>query len=225
MWALCFCRLKEKLNKILPFAFLALVALSRWPNLFPPGFSAVYALMFCAGVYFATRMVWWLPLVTLLVTDVCLNCYYQGLDARNDVWALRNLVYLACNYGVYALLIWLGRRFKPGSSFFSLLGGGILGALLFYLITNTVSWLFNPFANPEYTKNLLGWLTAIITGTKGWPQAWEFFRSTMLSGGLFTAFFVGAMKLTADAESPEDKKAGVRDEESESEAEPEEAKA
>jgi hypothetical protein len=125
------------------------------------------------------------------------------------------------------VLIWLGRRFKPRSSFASLLGGGILGALLFYLITNTASWLFNPFANAEYTKDFVGWLTALITGTKGWPQTWEFFRNTLLSGGLFTGLFVAAMKLTADAESPAEKRAGVREEEPEAETEPdpEEAKA
>jgi len=101
----------------------------------------------------------------------------------------------------------------------------VLGALLFYFITNTASWLFNPFRNPEYTKTLLGWLTALITGTKGWPQTWEFFRNTLLSGGLFTALFVGAMKLTAPAESPQDKTAGARAEEPEGEEAPEEAKA
>jgi hypothetical protein len=47
-----------------------------------------------------------------------------------------------------------------------------------------------------------------------------------MSGGLFTALFVAAEKLTAPAESPADKTAGVRDdEESEAGEEPEEAKA
>ena len=123
------------------------------------------------------------------------------------------------------MLIGLGRRFKPQSSFVGLLGGGVLGALLFYLITNTASWLFNPFQDPEYTKNVTGWLVALIRGTGGWPQTWEFFRNTLLSGGLFTALFVAAMKLTAPAESPADKVAGARPAEpSETEQEPEEAK-
>lgn len=215
--------MKEKLNKILPFVFLVLFALSRWPGLFPPSFSAAYAVMFCAGVYFAGRMAWWLPIATMIASDVALNFYYQSKGW--DVWEISVLRYQIVNYAACAAIIWLGRRFKRNNSFASLLGGGVLGALLFYLITNTASWLFNPFANPEYTKNLWGLLTALITGTKGWPQTWEFFRSTLLSGGLFTALFVGAMKLTASAESPADKKAGVREEAPEGEPEPEEAKA
>jgi hypothetical protein len=47
----------------------------------------------------------------------------------------------------------------------------------------------------------------------------------MFSGGLFTALFVAAMKVTAPAESPQEKVAGARAEEPEGEEAPEEAKA
>ena len=97
-----------------------------------------------------------------------------------------------------------------------------MGALLFYCITNTASWLFNPFHNPEYAKTFFGWFTALTKGTAGYPQTWEFFRNTLLSGGLFTGLFAGAMKLTVPAESPAEK--GETAEEGDEEA-PEEAKA
>ncbi len=217
--------MKEKWNRALPFVFMALFALSRWPGLFPPDFSAAYALVFCAGVYFTKRMAWWLPLCTMVLTDIALNFYYMSKGW--DVWTWSVLKYQLVNYVAYAAVILVGRRFSRRSSFLSLLGGGILGALLFYFITNTASWLFNPFKNPEYSKTLLGLLTALITGTKGWPQTWELFRNTLLSGGLFTALFVAAMKITAPAESPQEKEAGVRDGEPEEESDPtpEEAKA
>jgi hypothetical protein len=213
---------KVKWKKLLPFALMLVFALSRIPGMLPQNFSAAYALVFCGGVYFAGAMAWWLPLVTMLATDVVLNVYYASLGW--EVWNTRTLIYQLFNYASYLTLIWLGRRFQPGSSFTSLLGGGVLGALLFYLITNTASWLFNPFQNPEYSKTLIGWITALTKGTGGWPQTWEFFRNTLLSGGLFTALFVGAMKLTA-SESPAEKEAGKREAENEPEAEPEEAKA
>jgi hypothetical protein len=218
-------KVKVKWNKALPFVFMALFALSRWPGLFPPNFSAAYALVFCAAVYFSGRMAWWLPLGTIVLTDIALNFYYQSKGW--DVWTRGVLRYQVINYVAYAAVVWVGKRYKPRSSFFSLLGGGILGALLFFVITNTASWLLNPFANPEYSKTILGWLTALITGTKGWPQTWEFFRNTLLSGGLFTSLFVAAMKITAPAESPQDKEAGVRASEpdQDSEAGAEEAKA
>ena len=65
-----------KWHRWLPAVFLALFALSRWPGLFPPNFSAATALAFCAGVYFRGAMAWWLPLGTMLATDVALNVFY-----------------------------------------------------------------------------------------------------------------------------------------------------
>ena len=215
--------MKEKLNRWLPWVFVVLFAVSRIPGLLPWNFSVVYAFVFCAGVYFGSALVWWLPLTVMLATDLGLNLYYQHQHPDYNVWSSGNLANLAFNYVAYLLLLLLGRWFKPRTSFFKLVGGGMLGAVLFYFITNTASWLFNPFHNPEYTKNLAGWFIALTKGTGGYPSTWEFFRSTLLSGGLFTALFVAAAKLTAPAESPADKKAGAREEEAEEK--PEEANA
>src|SRR5476649_1831437 len=61
---------KEKWNNLLPVLFVAAFALSRIPGLLPQNFSAAYAFAFCAGVYFRGAMAWWLPLATLLATDI-----------------------------------------------------------------------------------------------------------------------------------------------------------
>lgn len=205
-----------KLTKLLPFVFMALVALSRWPGLFPQNFSACYALMFCAGAFFPRTIKWWLPLTTLVLTDVALDIYYQS-------WSATQLV----NYVAYVAIIIFGTCFNPRGSFLGLLSGGIAGAILFYFITNTAAWLFNPFQNPEYTKDLTGWLIALTKGTGGYPTTIQFFINTLLSGGLFTGLFAGAMKLSdAAAESAKEKKTEDEDEkEPEGEAEPGEAKA
>jgi hypothetical protein len=205
---------------MLPAVFITVFAISRIPELLPLNFSVAYAFAFCAGVFFRGAMGWWLPLGVMLVTDLGLNFYYAAHGVA--VWDAANLENLAFNYVAYAVLILLGRCFKPKSSFIGLLGGGLLGAILFYFITNTASWLFNPFHNPEYTKNLAGWLIALTKGTGGYPSTWEFFRNTLLSGGLFTALFGAVGKITA--ESPAEKNAGAREPAAadENEAEPEE---
>lgn len=193
---------------------MVVFAFTRWPGLhLPPNFSAAYALAFCAGVYFPSRVRWWLPLATMLVTDVIINLYYYHVAA----FSVAQLV----NYAVFGLVIWLGTRFKPGNSWLKLLSGGVLGAVLFYLITNTASWLLNP----EYVKNLAGWFTALTKGTPGWPQTWEFFRNTLLSGGLFTGLFAGAMKASQAAESAQEKAESGEEEAEEEHAEPRESEA
>lgn len=213
---------KEKWNRWLPIVFVALFAVSRIPGLLPLNFSAAYAFAFCAGVYFSRKISWWLPIIVLMATDVGLNFYYSSRGIQ--VWDAANLKNLFSNYIAYAVLIFLGRRFKPHSSFLSLLGGGLFGAILFYLITNTASWFFNPFHNAEYTKTFYGWLLALTKGINGWPTTLDFFRNTLLSGGLFTALFVATAKITT-AESPAEKIAGSREAENESEETPEEASA
>jgi hypothetical protein len=207
--------------------FILVFAVSRIPGMLSAefaNFSAAYALAFCAGVYCSGRTAWWLPLGAMLITDAGLNLYYW-LHLHYPVWHLPVLKYQLVNYAAFGAIIALGKRFKPQSSFAGLLGGGLLGALLFYFITNTASWLFNPFGNPEYTRNFFGWLTALITGTHGWPETWQFLRNSLLSGGLFTGLFVGAMKWSEAAESPREKEAGAPAKEPDGEAEPEEAKA
>lgn len=203
---------------LLPAIFVAVLALSRVPGLMPGNFSVVYAFMFCAGVFFPRGLVWWLPLVALLVTDIGINFYYQFTGIDPNVWSAANLANLAFNYTAYAVLLLLGRGFKSQKSLLKLVGGGLLGAILFYLITNTASWFFNPFNNLEYTKTIAGWITALTKGTNGYPPTWEFFRNTLLSGGIFTALFAAAGKMTS--ESPADKTAGARESADETEAEP-----
>ena len=203
----------QKWHRGLPWIFVALVALSRWPGLFPPNFSAATALAFCAGVYLSGAMRWWLPLGTMCVTDVGLNVFYYHTAPVGG--------YLLLNYLIYAALIWLGCQMGRRASFVKLLAGGLLGAIAFYLITNTLAWL----ENPVYARTLAGWIQALTSGQPGFPPTWEFFRNTLLSGGLFTALFVAAMKLTAPAESPVEKEAGMRPEQPEHEEAPEETKA
>ena len=199
-------RVNEKRNLWLPVLLMLAFAATRWPGLLPHNFSAVYALVFCAGVYFPARW-WWIPFVTMVASDLALNFYYVLRFDMNPFQPMQLV-----NYAAYVVILVLGRKFGPKAPFGRLLAGGILGALVFYLLTNTAAWLFNPFGNPEYTRTLMGWFIALTKGTAGYPETWEFLRNTLLSGGLFTGLFVGAMKLTGDAESPREKEPAAPEE-------------
>jgi hypothetical protein len=212
----------EKRNVWLPVLLMVVFAITRWPGLMPWNFSAAYALVFCAGVYFRNRLGWWVPLGIMVVTDVVLNFFYY----RPRGWGGFQ-IYQLMNYAAYAAMFWLGRRFKPGSSLLNLVGGGVLAGVLFYLITNTAAWFFNPFENGEYRLDWKSLLAALTTGTATWPGTWEFFRNTLLSAGLFTALFAAAMKYSERLESAQEKKAAEATAEKEetepTEAQPEEA--
>ncbi len=175
---------------------MLIFAFTRWPGFFPQewaSFSAAYAICFCAGVYFSRAAAWWLPLATLFLSDVVLNIFYY--DQRPVT------VYMLPNYLMYLALIGLGRLHARRQSWWRLVFGGAGGAVLFFIVTNTVAW----FQSEHYPKTWAGWLAAMTTGVPGWPPPWVFLRNSFLSGGLFTGLFAAAMKLTASSESELDK--------------------
>src|SRR5687767_867951 len=111
---------------LLAGVLMLVFALTRWPGLFPQewaSFSAAYALCFCGGVYFLKAASWWLPLLTLFVSDVIMNvCYYGTAPVT---------VYMLPNYAMYAALVGLGRLHSRDSSWWRLVFGGVGGAFLF----------------------------------------------------------------------------------------------
>ena len=111
--------------------------------------------------------------------------------------------YLLANYLSYGLLIALGARLKPAAHWLKLVAGGVLGALIFYLISNTAAWL----QLAAYSKTFAGWLQALTVGLPGYPPTWSFLLKTLMSGGLFTGLFVGAMRATQASESAREKEA------------------
>ena len=202
---------KEKWHSWLPYVFMLLAALSRWPGLFAPNFSAFYALAFCAGAFFPRGIKWWLPLGTLLITDILLNTLYYHEPMLSPYMLVKTVSFI--------LIVAFGCFFSARMSWLKLVGGGLLASVLFYFVTNTASWIHNP----EYAKTVAGWIQALTSGTPNYPPTWTFFRNTLMSGGLFTGLFVGAMKLTQAAESAKEKQ--EKPEDPEGEAVPEEAKA
>jgi len=182
---------KEKSNLWPAVLMMIAFALSRWPGLLPDNFSAAYALAFCAGVYFPRQLAWWLPMSAFLATDGLMNVWYYQVAPLSP--------YMLVNYGSYAAIIGIGKWFSARASWFKLVSGSLLGAILFYLVTNTSAWL----QNPEYAKTLAGWIQALTVGIPRFPPTWMFFWKTLLSTGLFTGLFVGAMKLSQKAEAEE----------------------
>jgi hypothetical protein len=199
----------EWFKKWLPVLLLAGFALTRWPGLMPLNFSAAYALAFCAGA-FPRRLPWWSLLAVLLATDIGLNlCYYQT-SVFSD--------YQAINYLAYSLIYLLGRQFTARASWLKLVSGGLLGALVFYVVTNTAAWL----ENPEYAKTISGWIQSLTVGTPNWPATWTFFRNTLLSGGIFTGLIAAALKSAEVAPTEAEEEAET---EEVGETEPEETQA
>ena len=181
-------------------------AASRWPGMLPQNFSAAHALLFCAAFWLPGWMGWVLPLATIIVTDILLNLFHYSMPVM--------VPELVVNWMILALFVvlakWLARRRSYGRVFL----GTLIGTLLFYLVSNTVSWM----VNPAYAKTIVGWVQALTVGLPGFPPTWLFGLKSLLGTGLFTGLFAGAMKWSEaidDAPEPE------TDDEEETQAPPE----
>ncbi len=184
-------------------------AFTRWPGVMPWNFSAAYALAFCAGLYFPTVLAWMLPLATLLVTDLLLNAFYYRFP-----WAGFPAGILP-NYIGYAAFIGLGILFRSKRAFWKLMCGSLLGAVVFYVISNTAAWL----TLPQYSKTFFGWVQALTTGLPGYPPTWMFFWKTLLSSGLFSGLFIGSMKAVESMEEAKETEEEKEEEPASDEAE------
>ena len=192
----------------MPLVLMLVFAASRWPGMLPQNFSAAHALLFCAAFWLPGWMGWVLPLATIIVTDILLNLFHYNMPVM--------VPELVVNWMILALFVvlakWLAKRRSYGRVFL----GTLLGALLFYLVSNTVSWM----VNPAYAKTIAGWVQALTVGLPGFPPTWLFGLKSLLGTGLFTGLFAGAMKWSEalDATEPE---LETEDDDEETEAPPE----
>ncbi len=155
----------------------------QWAN-FPP----MMAIAFCGAVYFRDRRFWWLPFAGLCLTDLNINWFY----AREYGYHMELPAYFA-RAACFAVALGIGAWVSKRKSWLWLLNGSLVGALLFYIITNTQSW----FGDAFYAKTLAGWWQALTVGHPEYPPTILFFRNTLFGDLLFTGLFSGVMEWLA----------------------------
>jgi len=150
-----------------------------------PNFSPVSAVAVCGAFLIPGALGWLIPLGALMVSDLLLALVlgYPALSgAQLVVWgtilALVGFARLAGRGG-----------FSPVRYFGSVLGGGVI----FYLVTNTSSWI----ANPAYPRGLGGLWMSLTTGLPGFPPTWMFFRNSLVSDFLFAALLLAVWALAS----------------------------
>ena len=93
----------------------------------------------------------------------------------------------------FAVALGLGAWVAKRKSWLNLLNGSLLGAIVFYVVTNTQSWAADPF----YAKTLAGWWQALTVGHPEYPPTVFFFRNTLFGDLMFTGLFAGIMEWIA----------------------------
>jgi hypothetical protein len=151
-------------------------------------FAPIAAVALCGAVYLPRRMAVILPLLMLLVSDVVLNLFhYHQPFFTFDILP---------RYAALGLISLLGFALRGRSSLLRLLAASVVGSLIFFVVTNTGSWL----SDPGYSKTAAGWLQAMTTGLPGYPSTWWFYRYTLLSDVFYTLLFAACMAVPVKGE-------------------------
>ncbi|HEV3409368.1 MAG TPA: DUF6580 family putative transport protein, partial [Chthoniobacterales bacterium] len=139
-------------------------------------FAPLAAIALCAAAYLPGKYKFAVPIAALLISDVVLNIHY-GFSLLSP--------FVLSHYIAFAIIGCLGLLLQGRASLKTLLPASLAASLIFYLVTNTVSWLFDP----AYPKNFAGFLQAQTTGHPAYSAtpAWMFFRNSLLSDLFFTA--------------------------------------
>lgn len=177
--------------------------------------SPVMAIAFCGAVYFRDRRMWAVPFIALSLSDFYINWFY----AKEYGFVLPASGFIA-RTACFGFAILLGAWVAKRKSWLNLLNGGLLGAIAFYLVTNTQSWAADPF----YAKTLAGWWQALTVGHPEYPPTVYFFRNTLFGDLMFTGLFAGLMEwmahrkgepslLDTEGDEPEEQPAEVKVEE------------
>jgi hypothetical protein len=165
---------------ILAVAAYRVASVTVLPGL--PNFSPVMAIAFCGAFFLRGLTAWVLPFGALLISDVALSAalgYPIVSGGALAAWA--------CVAVAIAMGRWMVARGWVGGT--ALFGGVVANSFLFYLVTNTVSWV----ANPAYVKSAAGWVQALTVGLPGFPPTWVFFRNSLASDLLFSGMILAVV--------------------------------
>jgi len=145
-----------------------------WAN-----FSPLAAVLLCSAVYLPRKAILLAALAPLLVADIFLNAHYHAPIADTG---------MISRYFCFGLILLLGYAVRHTHKYkmLYLFGSTFAASCLFYLITNTATWV----STADYAKTLPGWFQALTVGLPGFPPTLLFFRNTVLSDLFFTALFV-----------------------------------
>jgi hypothetical protein len=138
----------------------------------PGNFAPIGAIALFGGTYLNKKVALVVPIAAMVISD-----FFIGFDS----WSSRATV-----YGSFLLVGLVGFWIRKHKSIWTILGGSLLGSLIFYFVTN-FALLYPP---TMYTHD---WNGIIISYVNAIP----FFRNTVLGDLFYVSVFFGLYELAS----------------------------
>ncbi len=173
-----------------PLSLISCALVLRWLKLESPGmtllpnFSPWMALAFTGTLVLPRALPWFVWPLALLGINLAVLGFASAMDVQSITI-----------YVMYALIAFIAAHFRQRLGVVQALLGVLVSGVVFYLVTNTASWI----VEPAYAKSISGWLQALTTGLPGYAPTWSFFRASLLSDLGFSALLIFAFNAEARA--------------------------
>lgn len=153
--------------------FTVLVAIGVFGRLLPHAwnFTPLIATTIFAGVYLGPRYAFFLPIVTMLISDMIIGFYNPQI--------------MVSVYFSFAVAGLIGHFFAKNKKVNSIVLSALASSTLFFLITNGAVWLFGTM----YDSGLSGLIQSYIAGI-------PFYRNMMLGDVVYTLSLFGIYELS-----------------------------
>ena len=160
-----------KLNNKKLLIPLLLIILGFGARLLPhaANFTPIFAIAMFGALYLPKKYALIVPLAAMLVSDIFIGFYS---------WQIMLAVYSSFAFmGIIGLLV------RKNKKFHTVLGGTLLGSILFFLITNTAVWAFGTM----YIHNFAGLM-------QSYTMAIPFFKNSLLGNLFYVGILVGGFE-------------------------------
>ena len=180
---------KPRLSLVLPLLLVLAAAVFRYLKLGQlvsvpalENFAPWMALAFTGTLVFSKRMPFFVLPLLLVVIDLAAT----GLKGVMHWEAI-------AVYGAFGVAAFAASRMRGQIGLVGSLLGVVGCSLLFYFVTNTVSW----FADPGYAKTFSAWVQALTTGLPNFTPTIYFLRNSLLSDVAFSCMLLAAYNTEA----------------------------
>jgi len=137
----------------------------------PANFAPVGAIAIFSGIYLPKKWAIVLPLAAMFFSDLFLGFY---------AWPVMLSVYAS-----FAVMGLIGLAVRKHKKLSTILGGTILGSVIFFLTTNGAVWAFSNWYEPSLAGLINCYVVAI-----------PFFRNSLLGDLFYTGVLVGAYEVS-----------------------------
>jgi len=135
----------------------------------PANFAPIAAIALFGGLYLPRRWALILPLTAMFISDIFIGFYS---------WQVMVSVYLG-----FILIGVIGLLVRKNKKFHTILGGTLLGSIIFYLLTNAAVWAFGTM----YVHSLSGLM-------QSYYMALPFFKNSLLGNFFYVGILVGGFE-------------------------------